>query len=195
MRSAVSLLASALLFVRIAAAESVVSARDGNIFVSNDGTEKQLTSSGRDSAAVPDPQGKWVVFARSVEGKPIQTGNDPDGYPASELWQVRADGKQPTLLLRTRNADKPDNIIAAFEELQFSSDGRRVYFISPAWTTSGAVHMLDTTNGKERFLMPGNQLRVIHSGDYRDHLLVNQHRYFMGGGSYDWFYLFAPDGK
>jgi hypothetical protein len=36
---------------------------------------------------------------------------------------------------------------------------------------------------------------VLHSGKYRDHLLVSQHRYFLGGGSYDWFWLFDSRGK
>jgi hypothetical protein len=79
--------------------------------------------------------------------------------------------------------------------VQFSSDGRLVYFVTPAWATSGAVHVVDTTDRKERFVVAGNDLRVVHSGEYRDHLLLAQHRYFLGGGSYDWFYLFTPPGR
>jgi hypothetical protein len=26
-------------------------------------------------------------------------------------------------------------------------------------------------------------------------LIVNQHRYFLGGGSYDWYWVFSPNGK
>ena len=194
MRRAASSLAIALLFVHAAAAEPVVSARDGNIYVAIDGAEEQLTSSGRDSTPLLAPDGKWVVFVRSVDGKPITSGS-PDSSPSAELWQIRIDGKEPTRLARTREAEKPENIIAAFDDLQFSADGRLVYFVSPAWTTSGAVHVIDTTNRKERFVVAGNALRVLHSGKYRDHLLLAQHRYFLGGGSYDWFYLFTPDGK
>ncbi|PYO88565.1 MAG: hypothetical protein DMD66_07250 [Gemmatimonadetes bacterium] len=32
-------------------------------------------------------------------------------------------------------------------------------------------------------------------GSYAGALLVEQHRYFVGGGSYDWVYLIGPDGK
>ena len=87
------------------------------------------------------------------------------------------------------------NVIATFEDVNSSSDGRCVFFVTPAYATSGAVHVVDTTSGKERFLMAGNGLEVIHSGEYRDCLLVGQHRYFIGGGSYDWIWLFRPDGK
>ena len=187
-------LAAAFFVANSFAAEPLVVARAGNIYISANGAEKQLTTTGRDSAPLLAPDGKWIVFVRSVDGTPIPSGSDDDGKPA-ELWQIRIDGKEPTRLARTRPAGKPENIIAAFDNLQFSADGRLVYFVSPAWTTSGAVHVVDTTNGKERYLLPGNDLEVIHSGEYRDHLLVNQHRYFLGGGSYDWFWLFRPDGK
>ena len=55
--------------------------------------------------------------------------------------------------------------------------------------------MVDTTNRKERYLFPGNDVKVVPSGEYKDCLLVLQHRYFLGGGSYDWFWLLRPDGK
>ncbi|MCH1923036.1 hypothetical protein L9G15_26855, partial [Shewanella sp. A3A] len=79
-----------------------------------------------------------------------------------------------------------------FERVQFSADGRLVYFVTPAWATSGAVHVVDTTNRKVRFIVPGDGLHVMHTGEYRDHLLLSQHRYFLGGGSYDWIWLFSP---
>jgi hypothetical protein len=38
-------------------------------------------------------------------------------------------------------------------------------------------------------------LKVVPSGEYKDCLLVQQHRYFVGSGSYDWYWLLRPDGK
>jgi dipeptidyl aminopeptidase/acylaminoacyl peptidase len=191
----VAFFAATALFVSSSfATEPVVTARAGNIYISANRAEKQLTTSGRDSSPLLAPDGKWIAFVRAIDGTPIATGSGDDGKP-SELWQIRIDGKEATRLARTRAAEKPENIIAAFENLQFSADGRLLYFVSPAWTTSGAVHVIDTTTGKERYVLPGNDLEVIHSGEYRDHLLVSQHRYFLGGGSYDWFWLFRPDGK
>ncbi len=171
-----------------------VSVKEGKIqFTDKAGKTSELTSSGRDSDPILAPDGKWVAFVRKIDGKKISTGSD-DAEP-SELWQVRVDGKEPTMLLRCRESEKPESLIAAFENLQFSSNGKLVYFVSPAWATSGAVHVVDTTNRKERYLFPGNNLKIVSAGEYKDQFLVQQHRYFVGGGSFDWFWLLRSDGK
>ena len=171
-----------------------VSVKDGNVqFTSKTGQTTALTSSGRDSGPVLAPDGKWVAFVRKADGKKIATGSDE--VDPTELWQVRTDGKEATLLLKCRESQKPESVIAAFENLQFSTNGKLVYFVTPAWATSGAVHVVDTTNRKERYVLPGSDLKIVPSGEYKDCLLVQQHRYFIGGGSYDWFWLMRPDGK
>ena len=178
----------------LTAAEPTVSVKDGNIILNTaQGEAKTLTKSGRDSAPLLSPDGKWIVFVRALPGKQISTGSgDVD---AAELWQIDAAGKEPLLLVAPRDAEDVQQVIATFTDLQFSTDGRLVYFDTPAWATSGAVHVVDTTNRKERFIIPGDGLKVIRTGDYKDHLLVGQHRYFLGGGSYDWLWLFDPTGK
>ena len=178
----------------VSAAEPTVEAKGGNIFFQpQHGEAKQLTTLGRDSAPVLSPDGRWIVFVRKLAEKKISTGSGD--IEAAELWQISASGKEPTRLVAPREAENIQNVIAAFEDVHFSADGRYVFFVTPAYATSGAVHVVDTTNGKEHFLMAGNGLEVIHSGEYRDCLLVGQHRYFIGGGSYDWIWLFRPDGK
>ena len=178
----------------IPAFAQTVSVKDGNIqFTDKSGKTVALTSSGRDSNPLLAPDGKWVAFVRKVDGKKIATGSDET--EPTELWQVRVDGREPSLLLRCRESDKPESLIAAFENLQFSTNGKLLYFVSPAWATSGAVHVVDTTNRNERYLFAGNDLKLVPSGEHKDCLLVQQHRYFIGGGSYDWFWLLRADGK
>ena len=171
-----------------------VSVKEGNIqFTDKSGKTTALTSSGRDSGPVLAPDGKWVAFVRKVDGKKIATGSEE--MEPTELWQVRVDGKEPSLLVRCRDSEKPESVIGAFENLQFSTNGKLLYFVTPAWATSGAVHVVDTTNRKERYLFPGGDLKVVTAGEYKDSLLTRQHRYFVGGGSYDWYWLLRPDGK
>lgn len=139
------------------------------------------------------PDGRWVVFVRAVPGKKINTGaGDAD---AEELWQISAGGKELTQLVAPKEAEDVQNIVANFQDVQFSCDGRLVFFVTEAYATSGAVHVVDTTNGKEHFVVPGSTVEVVRYGEYRDCLLVQQHRYFVGGGSYDWVWLLRPDGK
>ena len=171
-----------------------VSVKDGNIqFTDKAGQTTAITSSGHDSGPLLAPDGKWVAFVRKVDGKKIATGSDE--VDPTELWQVRMDGKEPSLLVKCRAAEKPESVIAGFENLQFSTNGKLLYFCTSAWATSGAVHVVDTTNRKERYLFAGSDLKIVRSGEYKDCLLVQQHKYFVGGGSYDWFWLLRPDGK
>jgi dipeptidyl aminopeptidase/acylaminoacyl peptidase len=171
-----------------------VSIQNGNVcFSSSAGENKTLTNSGHDSEPVLSPDKKWIVFIRTIPGKKISTANGDAA--ATELWQVRSDGAEATALVRAKESDKMETILAGFSKAQFSADGKLVYFMSEAWTTSGALHVVDTTNGKEHFVCAALEFEVVQSGEYKDCLLVSQHRYFVGGGSYDWFWLFRPDGK
>jgi dipeptidyl aminopeptidase/acylaminoacyl peptidase len=169
-----------------------VSVQNGNVCLVVAGETKKVTSSGRDSEPVLAPDGKWIVFIRTVPGKKISTGSGD--AKETQLWQMRADGKEPACLVRSKSGDKMEAVLAGFSQPQFSTNGKLVYFLSEAWATSGALHVVDTTNGKEHFVCPAAQFEVVRSGEYRDDLLVQQHRYFIGGGSYDWFWLLKPDG-
>jgi dipeptidyl aminopeptidase/acylaminoacyl peptidase len=193
MKRAISGLVVLLGFALPSVAQTV-SVKDGNIqFTDKAGTTTAVTATGRDSNPLLAPDGKWIAFVRKADGKKIATGSEE--MDPTELWQVRTDGKEAAVLVKCRAAEKPESLIAGFGNVQFSTNGKLLYFISPAWATSGAVHVVDTTNRKERYLLPGNDLRVVPLGEYKDCLLVQQHRYFVGGGSYDWFWLLRPDGK
>lgn len=172
-----------------------VSVQNGNICISNVGGKvKTLTLSGHDSEPVLSPDGKWIVFVRTVPGKKISSTGLREA-DATELWQIRAEGKNPTVLVHPKDSDKMETVLAGFSKPQFSTNGRLVYFLSEAWATSGALHVVDSTNGKEHFVCPALDFEVVPSGEYRDCLLVAQRRHFIGGGTYDWFWLLRPNGK
>ena len=113
-----------------------------------------------------------------------------------ELRQVNADGTDDKLLLYGRKGDAEDQL-CDFRSKQFSSDGRRLYFLSPAWTATGALHVYDTRTRKEHYLMPANDLLVLNfcSGEHKDNIVIEAHRYFALGGSYDWYWLYDATGK
>jgi hypothetical protein len=171
-----------------------VSVQNGNVCISSaSGENRTLTSSRHDSEPVLSPDGKWIVFVRTIPEKNISTG--AGDAPVTELWQIRVDGKDPTALVRSKESSKMETLLAGFSKPQFSTNGKLVYFLSEAWATSAALHVVDTTNAKEHFVCPALEFEVVPSGQYRDCLLVQQHRYFIGGGTYDWLWLLRPDGN
>jgi hypothetical protein len=97
--------------------------------------------------------------------------------------------------VRSRNAKNPEDIIAGFDNLQFSSDGKLVYFNTPAWATSPAVHVhvVDTTNRRERYVIDG-VLKKVERTPHGDVLLVGRKKYDSEGGYYQDF-LVSPEGK
>ena len=50
---------------------------------------------------------------------------------------------------------------------------------------------------EEDSLLPANDVLVLNFclSKYKDHLIVRSHRYFLFGGSYDWYWLYDPAGK
>lgn len=116
-----------LALIGLAASAQTVSVTAGNIYlIDKAGKAKQLTFNGNDSEAVLSPDARWVVFVRRTSGKMIETGSGEE--KPTELWQIGANGKDPTLLARCRATEKIEDLIAGFEEVQFSSDGRSKIF-------------------------------------------------------------------
>jgi hypothetical protein len=140
------------------------------------------------------PDGKWTVFVVKGSGPSVTSG--AGDYESSELWQTDSHGENRTLLASTHNDDDVRYLVAQFNDLKFSTDGRLVYFDTPAWGTSAAVHVVDTTTGKEHFVCPGSILQVVHSSK-GDQLVVSQKRYHPAPqyGAYWRKYLLTTDGR
>jgi hypothetical protein len=172
----------------------------GNIFIERAGGTSKLTSSEMDFVPALSPSGAFVVYTRQGRGRsrrhyephqfcPTEPGPD-------ELRRIKSDGSDDRLLLKGRGGD-PEHQLCDFKSKQFSSDGRRLYVLTPAWAASDALHIFDMGAGEEHFLMPANDVLVLNfcRGKYKDHLAVAQHRNFLFGGSYDWYWLYDRAGK
>jgi dipeptidyl aminopeptidase/acylaminoacyl peptidase len=156
-------------------------------------TARRMTSAGLDTEVALSSDGQTIAFVRRTPGLLVNTVSGPD--EATEFWVMRVDATAGRMLVRGRTGTTPEATLASFKRLQFSPDGRRVYFLSPAWVTSSAVHVAAVESGRTRFVCPGNTLEVIPRGEYAGYLMVTQHRYFLAGGSYDWLWLVHPDGQ
>ncbi|MCP3060128.1 hypothetical protein LXT21_15195 [Myxococcus sp. K38C18041901] len=172
---------------------SVVEEKGKIVLVEANGKRRSLTSSGQDSQPSLSPDGRAVVFVRNASGKKVESATGE--VEANEVWWVDTSGGKPRRLVASTASDDPKASLGALEAPQFSPDGKTVFLLSAAWVTSGAVHKVDVATGKEQFVSPGNTLEVIPRGEHHGKLIVQLHKYFLGGGSYDWFWLLEPDGK
>jgi hypothetical protein len=168
----------------------------GNVVLENDGVKKQLTASGRDSEATLSPDGRQVVFTR---GPAQKAGDDAcgDGPAADALMRIGVDGKGETTLVRGRAGKGPQQRLCGFTAKQFNSDGRLLYFLTPGWATSGALHVYDFKMRAERFVVDANGLLVLRAcrNEHKDRVAIMRHKYFVFGGSYDWYWLYDPKTK
>jgi hypothetical protein len=174
-----------------------VTVKAGNVFVTKAGRERQLTRLGRDADAALSPDGRFVVFTR-MNGKASDSPQDClTGAQADQLRRIDLETGKDEVLLTGHKADRPPQQLCGFDQKQFSSDGRRLYFLSPGWVTSAALHYYDFARRAVQYVAPANTVIVLNfcKGDHRDQLVLNQHRYFIGGGSYDWYWLFDKTGK
>ena len=170
-----------------------VGIRQGNVyFVDAAERSKQLTSGGLDSYPFLSLDHRQVVFVRATPGKMVPTGSDEQ--QATELYKIGVDGNNLSLLLRGKESEEVKDVLANFSFPQFSPDDQKIYFLSSAWTTSGAIHSVSLADKTVDFICAGLSLKVIPKGEYAGKLIVEQHRYFLGGGSYNWHWLLNQDG-
>ena len=178
----------------------------GNIFIKDkDGKVTRLTSSGKNREPLISPDGKKLVFIRQSNRKAfLSIGNESDYLGdeilADQIWMINLTTRKEQLLVMDQDDPGPDvenmeGIIAFIDDLCFTLDSSRLYFLTTCWATTSALHvvMLDTL--KEKFVCDAHSVEVIQSGEYRGDLAVMRHKYFIGGGSYDWYWLMTPDGK
>lgn len=178
-----------------------VFAEGGNIFLKIESKVVQLTQTGMDGEPILSPDGRWVVFTREIEGKAEKCAKDKDRWScATELLCSIDLATQTEQVIVEPAEDMPDpsQEIAGFAGITFSPDGKTVYFETPAWAVSGAIHAVDPDGKNERFIAAGDDLKVIkRSKDEKltGLLIMHKHEYYLGLGSYDWYWAATPEGK
>lgn len=187
----ISILILMMLFTGVANAASVREENGDIFYVGDDGSSRKLTSRHTDNSPLLSPDGKTVVFFRSG-------GHRLSGETSgNEVWLADMDGNNTRRLLEEKGGESEENFLASFNTPAFSADGKWLYFLTAAWATSNALHVLDIASGKEHFVTDANDVMVVPQGKYINHLVVMKHKYFKSedGGSYDYYWLITPKGK
>lgn len=99
------------------------------------------------------------------------------------------------VLVKDHPSNNPEQNLTGFSNLFLSPNSKTLYFETDAWAVADAIHAVDLSTRKIRFITSGELKCVILGGEYQGDLIVEQHRYFVQGGSYDALYLFTPADK
>ena len=92
----------------------------------------------------------------------------------------------------------PSAQLCDFRSKQFSSDGKRLYFLTPGWATSGALHVYELRSARAAFRAAGQRLLVLN---FCTEQIPGRSRRLSStaisvfGGSYDWYWLYDAAGK
>ncbi len=157
-----------------------------------------LTLGAKLTDLIESPDNQWIAFVKTshkIIPRSCAFSLTTTNY-ADEIWMINVTTMQKKLLVAENpDCDHPEKTIIDPNDLQFSPNSKTLYFATSAWATSGAIHAIDVDGKNLRFITAGNEYHVVTDGKYRGDLIVNQHRYHDQGGSFDWDWLFTPEGK
>ncbi|MBU3130177.1 Ig-like domain-containing protein [Clostridium tagluense] len=134
------------------------------------------------------------IILKDTDKPLISTG--AGDAPNNELWVKYSDGKEE-LLVASMDAEDVKDIIAGIFNPQLTQDKKKIYFMTEAWATSAAIHVVEIKSKNQQFVCSGNYLKIIEKGQYSGKLIVNQHRYYGAPnyGAYDNYYIVDENGK
>jgi hypothetical protein len=142
------------------------------------------------SETARSPDGRYMVAVFQIGA------GDEDGTGAQALVLSSASSKVQRRLLVSKSDGDYSRNTTGLSNPMFSLDGGFVYFSSSDVSPNSTyVHQFDLKLNSVRPVCPGMGLRVMRSGPYRGWLLVQKHRYWPRGGSYNPVYLVRPSGK
>ena len=135
----------------------------------------------------------------------IKTSKDmvPTGCgdaPADVIYLSEAPGNAPYALFKkgakvdTHQAIG-DIYIGGIEGMDFSADGKELYFLCAAYAVSGAVLAIDLHSKGIRYVVDANSLEVVRDGKWKGNLIVQRHKYKKEGGAYEIRCVVSPQGK
>jgi hypothetical protein len=138
-----------------------------------------------------------------IDGKIVIDDITGNKFEYNELWVYDFNSKEKSLLVKSgklkdlkiinvNENNFPFDEILNLSMATFSNDSKYFYFFSQAWATSGAVFSINLENREISFITDSNYVEVIRSGEFKDMLITNHHRYYKGGGSYDFYYITDP---
>jgi hypothetical protein len=135
------------------------------------------------------PGGKIIYYIMQMPS------TDAAGNPKLQIEETRNLNRSFRTLLTSRSAADPKQNLTGFSNLNLSPDGKILYFQTDAWATANAIHTINLATGEVSYVTSGEIACVVLSGEYQGDLVVEQHRYFVQGGSHDDLWLYNSTAK
>lgn len=118
----------------------------------------------------------------------IADDKQSDSDCPTALFEIDLVGPTVDRLLRAHSsATVPEDDMSCFYDPKYSADGQFVYFVTPAWPTSGAIQAYDRQSSNVKFIIDGGPYLVVGSGPLAGDLLVLRRKYpdNIGAGAYE----------
>ena len=176
------------------------------VFYAATDSESEFPFWGEKSILSPDK--KSTVFLEINPEVNVALRYGSDGHvPYDEIWIKDSVSGDSRLLVKTGDISDysfaesdafPFSDIWGLQDIAFSLDGSKLYFMSYAWTTSRAIFSVDVATCKLRFISGGNSFDLITEGVYKGSLKVLIHKYRdvpEGLSAYDHYYVISEDGR
>jgi hypothetical protein len=136
------------------------------------------------------PDHKHFAFVRD-SGKTVDSGKGT--VPADAVWYGDTSTNVALPLFEPgAQVDTHQRIgkipLGDIDELTFSNDGRKLFFLSACYATSEVLMSLDLATRQIQYVTDANSLEAMRSGAHKGFLLITRHTYRSekeGYGSYE----------
>ncbi len=197
LKLAIVALATAALVPRVAAAQVLgVQVRDGNVYVQFPTGLRRLTRDGQSTEAAKSRDGSMIAY--------VHKDSTGDSGSMNSISVCVVAEQKCRIVMQPASSDKPEENLtdATLPVFSYQASARpdgtvvgSLYFLTTAWTTSGAVHRVRLGPVPSvSYVTPSNALSVVPSGKFAGALDVSQHSYGTGG-SCDQERIFDPNTK
>jgi len=191
---------------------SFVMEKEGDLYLKIQDNEIRLTHTGLNKSPIIHPGGEWIYYIKTTEAKnngDMGSVDPPIGYIGNyvfkeEIWRMKISGEGKSFVYKSSRSPEPNQTwytLSSIDNIQFSPSGDKIYFQSDPYTVTGTIWVMESDGSNAQLMSSGHSIRIIESNTdgtdnrYKGYLIIQQHRYFTFGGSYDWYWLFDPDFK
>lgn len=163
----------------------------GNVWLIEGNQKTQISVFGNASEPQLSPDGKRLVYVQDISNEKQFT----DGEQHTRICSVDLPGDFSLFLIQ----ESAEKSLKAMHSPRFSPDGSCLYFLNHTSKTSDSLCCYDFHGPMKQNICAANSVDVIAHAlapTLVGKLIIQQHRYHKNGnGSYDWYYLFSPEGK